>query len=83
MCNGFIVAEILSRYFPLKVEMRGFSTGTSMEEKETNWNYLKKIFKKYNQIPLADEIVMKVICQAPNAAFEFLCILFKFLTKKE
>ena len=62
--------------------MRSFSTGLSMEERMTNWAYLKKVFE-YNKIPLTQEIIMKVINQAPNSAFDLLCGLYKFLTKRE
>lgn len=63
--------------------MRGFTTGQSYEEKLTNWKYLQRIFKQYETIPLKDELVLRILNQAPNAAFEFLCIIFKYFTKKE
>jgi hypothetical protein len=63
--------------------MRSFSTASSYKEKQTNWEYLKKLFKKFNQLALNDDVINQIINEAPNAAFDFLCVLFKFLTKKE
>jgi hypothetical protein len=63
-------------------DMSCFSNGISMRERQTNWKNLKKLFE-YNKIPLDEEIVNKIINQAPNAAFEFLCLIYKYLTKKE
>lgn len=83
LSNGFIVAEILSRYFPNKLEMSCFSTGISEAEKKSNWNYLKRIFQSYDSIPLKEETIEKIINMAPNAGFDFLLTIYKFLTKKE
>jgi hypothetical protein len=83
LSNGFLVAEILSRYFHDKLDMKSFSSGLSMEEKQSNWHYIKKLFGKFDQLQLKDDLIQKIINQAPNAGFEFLCILYKYLTKKD
>jgi uncharacterized OsmC-like protein len=62
--------------------MASFSCGLSMKERQSNWENLKNIFV-INKIPIEDETIQKVINQAPNAAFEYLCSIYKFLTKKE
>lgn len=48
--NGFLVAEILSRYFPKEVEMHSFDTGISIVKKRDNWALLDK-FLKVRQTP--------------------------------
>jgi len=63
--------------------MTSFSTGISEDEKRTNWSYLKRVFNNYDSIPLKDETIDKIINMAPNAAFDFLLVIYKFLTKKE
>jgi hypothetical protein len=86
LSNGFILAEILSRYansLKIRIEMRSFSTGTSLEEKQTNWDLIKRILRKIEKFPLTDQIINDVIIQAPNAAYDFICDIYRFLTKKE
>ena len=63
--------------------MTGFSTGISQDEKKTNWSYLQRIFKGYDSIPLKEDVIEKIINMAPNAAFEFLLTIYKYLTKKD
>lgn len=88
LSNGFIIAEILSRRKDIFIgkhhhyDMRMFNTGLSMEERQSNWKHLKKLFE-YNKIPIGDDVIQKVINQAPNSAFELLLGLYKFLTKRE
>ncbi len=43
--NGFLVAEVLSKYFPDDVQMHSFENVTSIERKKSNWHLLKKFFK--------------------------------------
>ncbi len=63
--------------------MTSFTTGISEDEKRTNWAYLKRTLANFNSIPLKEEVIEKIINMAPNAAFDFLLQIYKFLTKKE
>ena len=45
--NGFLVAEIFSRYFPQNVRMSAFQNGTGKQCKTTNWHQLELLFKKW------------------------------------
>jgi len=86
LSNGFIIAEILSRFansLKLNIDMRSYSTSLSLEEKHTNWALIKRTMKRFEKFPLSDEIINDIIIQTPNAAFDFLCDLYRFLTKKE
>lgn len=43
--NGFLVAEILSRYFPKEIEMHNYDTGISLVKKKDNWSLIEKFLK--------------------------------------
>ena len=45
--NGFLVAEILSKYYPAEVQMHSFDTGTAKGAKKSNWVLLERIFLVY------------------------------------
>ena len=95
LANGFSVAEILSRYpvpyvtnLPYdvtnyyRVNMQEFSNGISFSERTTNWKHITDILTKKYHMSFPPDLPDKVKCQAPNAALEFLCLLYKFLTRK-
>jgi len=44
--NGFLVAEIYSRYYDREVQMHGFTNGTAKRIKDDNWYQLDKFFRK-------------------------------------
>jgi len=84
--NGFLVAEILSRSNPdgIHVNMSGFSPGLSTENKKSNWTLLKFLFKdKTCKTPMKDDLIERIINQAPNAAYEYLLLLYKTIQNKE
>jgi hypothetical protein len=95
LSNGFCVAEILSRYpvpfvtsLPYdvtnyyRVNMQEFSNGISFSERTTNWKHITEILTKKYHMTFPPDLPDKVKCQAPNAALEFLVLLYKFLTRK-
>ncbi len=43
--NGFLLAEILYRYYPTEVQLHSFENVNSIERKRQNWSLLMKLFK--------------------------------------
>ena len=95
LANGFSVAEILSRYpvpyvtsLPYdvtnyyRVNMQEFSNGISYSERTTNWKHITDILTRKYHMQYPPDLPDKIKCYAPNAALEFLCLLYKFLTRK-
>ncbi|CAD7697495.1 unnamed protein product [Ostreobium quekettii] len=76
--NGFLVAEILSRYFPSDVQMHSFENVSSIERKKSNWHILEAFFKKHLfevDISHIDDVMN---CRA-EATSDFLCKLHEAL----
>ena len=46
MANGFLMAEICSRYFPAEIQMQSFENGSSMACKADKWDQLDKFLLK-------------------------------------
>ncbi|KAI5084643.1 hypothetical protein GOP47_0000812 [Adiantum capillus-veneris] len=80
--NGFLVAEILSRYFPQDVQMHSFDYGLKLAKKKDNWDQLKKIFWKEDFPFFQDEIENIINCGPHDGAGPFLERLYGFLTHR-
>jgi hypothetical protein len=46
--NGFLFAEILSKYYPLDIQMHSFDTGTGTLAKKNNWSILERFFAVFD-----------------------------------
>jgi len=66
--NGFLVAEIFSRYYAQDVEMHSFDNGQSLQRKLDNWAQLIKFFNK-KSIQLDRNAINDVgVCQPSHSA---------------
>jgi hypothetical protein len=81
LTNGYLTAEIVSRYFPKDVNMMNFENGTRLAAKTDNWEQLYKFFKKKG-IAMTKQDFDPVIHCAPGAAHYFILKLYQLLTKK-
>jgi hypothetical protein len=45
LANGYLMAEVVARFFPADVQMHSFDNVNSMERKKNNWGILMKLFK--------------------------------------
>jgi len=82
--NGYIVAEILNRYYPQDVRLNSFDTGQSKKCRKDNWQYLKKLFNKYG-IPVMENDINELINTRMNSgetAVRIISTLYSFFLKK-
>jgi hypothetical protein len=79
--NGFLVAEIMSRYYP-NFQMHSFDNGNELRRKMSNWEHLDRLFTKLG-IPITKKNWEPVMHNAPGAALEFLKHLYQMLEKRE
>ncbi|KAF5825585.1 hypothetical protein DUNSADRAFT_8367 [Dunaliella salina] len=77
--NGFLFAEVLSRYFPADVHMHSFENVSSTERKKSNWTLLTKLFKKKG-IPIEKKQIDAAMAAEGEAAVELLQQLHDFVT---
>ena len=67
--NGFLVAEIFSRYFRLDIQMHAYDNAISLQRKLANWELLERFFIK-KQVPISREMIDACIhCRQARAHF--------------
>lgn len=67
--NGFLIAEIFSRYYVADVEMHSYDNGQSLQRKLDNWAQLNKFFKKKGidvDKALIDDVVHSKNLESPT-----------------
>jgi hypothetical protein len=69
--NGFLVAEILSKYFPADVSMHSFEDGASQAQKQANWSLIAR-FLASQGITLTDASQTAIMAQDQAAVENFL-----------
>lgn len=80
--NGFLVAELLSRYFPKDVNMRSYENGRSSHFRNDNWMQIQDACRKHG-FQLPGELVSGVMREQHGAAVELLELLYEHLTGKK
>lgn len=81
--NGFLVAEIFSRYYAKDVQMHSYDNGNAVKAKRDNWNQLLKVFRKlgFPQILSEDEADFILRCEG-SAAIDFITKCYELLTSR-
>lgn len=46
LANGFIIAEVLSRYYPKDIKVYQFYNGLNLAKKQDNWERIAKFMDK-------------------------------------
>ncbi len=80
--NGFLVAEILSRYYEKNVKMHSFSNGVGMTCKNDNWYQLQRLFKKFG-VECSKSTVNEIIHCKSGVGARFIEYLYTFLTGRK
>lgn len=86
--NGYLVAEIMTRYFPKDVNILNYENGTRLAAKVDNWEQLCRIFSKQFSAqamlhPITKEDIDPVIHCATGHAEAFIFKLYSSLTKRK
>eukprot|EP00899_Mesostigma_viride_P009416 jgi/Mesvir1/18476/Mv14325-RA.1 len=80
--NGFLIAEILSRYYPSDVTMHSFDNGISEAKKKNNWKLIEKVLKKRTSFAMHPQEAEAIIsANDQDATVAFLDRLHKYLVK--
>lgn len=83
--NGFLIAEIFSRYYSKDIPMHSFDNGEAARKKKDNWATLTKTLRK---IGLGDLLAEndpshQIACLEDGAAVQFLCKIYERLTQRK
>ena len=83
LSSGFLVAEILSRYYPNSVEMHRFDKGSALDRKRDNWAQLGDLFALLG-LAIDDyaQVVEGIVNRRPGFVSRFMNKLYVFLTSR-
>eukprot|EP00941_MAST-03F_sp_MAST-3F-sp1_P001534 g1534.t1 len=80
--NGFLVAEIFSRYDTRNVQMHSYDNGISMKARKDNWELLQRYFRRRN-FPVSQDEVNGIIYCKSGYVVPFLEKCYSFLTQRK
>ncbi|XP_032383477.1 spermatogenesis-associated protein 4 isoform X1 [Etheostoma spectabile] len=81
LSNGYLVAEILSRYYPQDFQVHSYDKGTSLSAKQRNWSQIERSLQKQN-LHLMQEFIDGAIHCKPRAAELLVQEVYTILTKR-
>ncbi|XP_041042635.1 spermatogenesis-associated protein 4 isoform X2 [Carcharodon carcharias] len=81
-CNGYLVAEIFSWYYPQDVDIKVFNNGVSFPSKLKNWSQLEHFFfrKKLN---IPKELIYATMHSKPGGAEYLIQHIYTLLTNRQ
>ena len=81
--NGFLVAEIISRYYSKDISMHSYDNGDAAKKKRDNWAQLLRVFRKVHLAhTITEDQANFIACLEDGAAVEFLSKLYEELTQR-
>jgi hypothetical protein len=82
--NGFLVAEIVSRYYKRDISMHSYDNGDAAKKKRDNWSQLLKVFRRLGLSDLITEEEANLCASLESGtAVKFLCNLYEAFTGKK
>jgi len=82
--NGFLVAEIFSRYYAKEFQMHSYDNGNSTKTKKDNWAQLIKAFRKIGHPELLNEAdAHLILCCEEGNAVTFISKIYEVLTQRK
>ncbi|XP_023184082.1 spermatogenesis-associated protein 4 isoform X1 [Xiphophorus maculatus] len=81
LSNGYLVAEIFSRYYPHDISVYSYHNGVSFSSKQKNWSRIQKFLKKKN-LELSKEVIYGSIHCEPGAAEQLVQDIYEMLTNQ-
>ena len=79
--NGFLIAEIFSRYFPTDIQMHSFDNAENYKKKKDNWQQLQIFFEK-RKIPIVINNIDALILNENDTTLEFVKQIYTLLTER-
>lgn len=80
--NGFLIAEIFSRYHPGKVQMHSFDSSQNSQRRKNNWDLLELFFTK-NQIAIEKKEYDMIQKDNSEQLYDFICRIYTLLTQRK
>ena len=81
--NGYVVAEICSRYFPSDINMHSFENGASLKVKANNWDRLVRFCRRAAPgVRLERETAEGCMRMEPGVALELIEKMYVAFTRK-
>jgi hypothetical protein len=81
--NGYVVAEICSRYFPSDINMHSFENGASLKVKANNWDQLVRFCRRAApSIRLERDVAEGCMRMTPGFALELIEKMYVAFTRK-
>jgi len=72
LSNGFVVAEIVSRYFRQDVDIYTYYNGLKVEKRKDNWRRITQVLAKRGKRRYTEQDYEPVIYLSKNAALNFI-----------
>jgi hypothetical protein len=80
--NGYLIAEIISWYYPQDIQMHSYVNGMSINTKMGNWQQLERVFSKHSLSISKGEVEGTMHCK-PGAAAMLVTRLYTILTHRQ
>jgi hypothetical protein len=82
LATGYLVAEILTRYYPKELSIYSFHNAQGREKRHNNWDRIQQFLKR-KEFDLTSEEYLAISNMAPKTALAVLVRLYEFFTRKK